>query len=92
MGDEVPPEVAQRRFMQVLRAVERGAFERNQRKIGNLEDIYIRHGRSEGGKAVGETWSGHAVHVATDSPPGNYTRARIESAGPHVLYAGEPLA
>ena len=90
MGDPVPPEVAQRRFMQVLRAVERGAFERNQRKIGNLEDIYIRHGRADSGKAVGETWSGHAAHVPTDAPPGDYVRARIESAGPHVLYAGSP--
>jgi len=90
MGEAVPPEVAQRRFMQILRAVERGAFQRNQRKIGSLEDIYIRHGRSESGKAVGETWSGHAAHVSTDASPGDYVRARIESAGPHVLYAGSP--
>ena len=47
--------------------------------------------RSQGGKAIGETWSGHAVHVQTDARPGEYVRARIESAGPHVLYAGEPL-
>jgi tRNA-2-methylthio-N6-dimethylallyladenosine synthase len=95
MGEIVPPDVAQRRFMQVLRAIERGAFEKNQRKVGKEEDIYIRHGRAEGGKAIGETWSGHAVHVAasaaTSASPGDYVRARIESAGPHVLYAGEPI-
>jgi tRNA-2-methylthio-N6-dimethylallyladenosine synthase len=91
MGGTVPEDVVQRRFVQVLRAVEQNAFARNQRKVGGVEEIYIRHGRSEGGKAIGETWSGHAVHVETDARPGEYVKARIESAGPHVLYAGEPL-
>ena len=91
MGGTVPEDVVQRRFLQVLRAVEQNAFARNQRKVGGVEEIYVRHGRSEGGKAIGETWSGHAVHVETDAPPGEYVKARIESAGPHVLYAGEPL-
>ncbi len=91
MGGTVPEDVVQRRFLQVLRAVEQNAFARNQRKVGGVEEIYIRHGRSEGGKAIGETWSGHAVHVETDARPGEYVKARIESAGPHVLYAGEPL-
>jgi tRNA-2-methylthio-N6-dimethylallyladenosine synthase len=92
MGDTVPEDVVQRRFVQVLRAVEQNAFARNQRKVGGVEEIFIRHGRSEGGKAIGETWSGHAVHVGTDAPPGEYVKAGIESAGPHVLYAGEPLS
>jgi tRNA-2-methylthio-N6-dimethylallyladenosine synthase len=91
MVGTVPEDVVQRRFLQVLRAVEQNAFARNQRKVGGVEEIYIRHGRSEGGKAIGETWSGHAVHVETDARPGEYVKARIESAGPHVLYAGEPL-
>jgi tRNA-2-methylthio-N6-dimethylallyladenosine synthase len=92
MGGTVPEDVVQRRFMQVLRAVEQNAFARNQRKVGGVEEIFIRHGRSEGGKAIGETWSGHAVHVRTEARPGEYVKARIESAGPHVLYAGEPLS
>jgi tRNA-2-methylthio-N6-dimethylallyladenosine synthase len=91
MGGTVPEDVVQRRFVQVLRAVEQNAFARNQRKVGGVEEIFIRHGRSEGGKAIGETWSGHAVHVKSDVRPGEYVKARIESAGPHVLYAGEPL-
>ncbi|MEW6635969.1 MAG: MiaB/RimO family radical SAM methylthiotransferase [Actinomycetota bacterium] len=91
MEGTVPPEVVQRRFLEVLRAVERSAFERNQRKVGMVEEIYIRHGRSEDGKSIGETWSGHAVHVPTDASPGSYVTAKIESAGPHVLYAGESL-
>ncbi|MCA1719488.1 MAG: MiaB/RimO family radical SAM methylthiotransferase [Actinobacteria bacterium] len=85
----VPEGVVQRRFLEVLRAVEQNAFARNQRKVGSLEEIYIRHGSTEDGKAIGETWSGHAVHVKTDAKPGEYVRARIGSAGPHVLYAGE---
>jgi tRNA-2-methylthio-N6-dimethylallyladenosine synthase len=85
----VPDAVVQRRFLEVLRQVEQNAFTRNQRKVGGEEQIYIRHGSTEDGKAIGETWSGHAVHVNTDAAPGNYVRARIESAGPHVLYAGE---
>ena len=56
------PEVVQRRFLEVLRAVEQNAFSRNQRKVGSLEEVYIRHGSTEDGKAIGETWSGHAVH------------------------------
>jgi tRNA-2-methylthio-N6-dimethylallyladenosine synthase len=87
LGGSVPDGVVQRRFLEVLRAVEQNAFARNQRKVGSLEEIYIRHGSTEDGKAIGETWSGHAVHVRTDAKPGEYVRARIGSAGPHVLYA-----
>src|SRR5829696_211501 len=86
----VPDSVVQRRFLEVLRQVEQNAFARNQRKVGGVEEIYIRHGSTEDGKAIGETWSGHAVHVNTSAAPGSYVKAKIESAGPHVLYAGEP--
>jgi len=101
LSDAVPDDVAQRRLLQVLRAVERSAFSRNQRRVGAVEEVYVRHGRSGGsgeggtdggGRAVGETWSGHAVHVPTDAAPGSYVSARIKSAGPHVLYAEEVAA
>jgi tRNA-2-methylthio-N6-dimethylallyladenosine synthase len=92
LGDVVGPKIVQRRFLEVLRAVEQNAFARNQRKVGNVEEIYVRHGSAEDGKAIGETWSGHAVHVRTGAAPGEYVKARIGSAGPHVLYAGEPVA
>jgi tRNA-2-methylthio-N6-dimethylallyladenosine synthase len=92
LRDTVPADVVQRRFLEVLRAVEQNAFARNQRKVGSVEEIYVRHGSTEDGKAIGETWSGHAVHVRTHAGPGEYVRARIESAGPHVLYAGDPPA
>ncbi len=87
----VPPDVAQRRFVEVMRAVEQGAFERNQSKVGIEEEVYIREGRTRGGAAIGETWSGRVVHVSTDKPAGNYIRVVIQSAGPHALYAGEPV-
>jgi tRNA-2-methylthio-N6-dimethylallyladenosine synthase len=83
----VPDAIVQRRFLEVLRGVEKNAFRRNQGKVGNSEEIFIRHGATEDGKAIGETWSGHAVHVGTDAAPGTYVTATIESAGPHVLYA-----
>jgi tRNA-2-methylthio-N6-dimethylallyladenosine synthase len=86
----IPDDVVQRRFLEVLRRVEQNAFARNQRKVGSLEEIFIRHGSAEDGKAIGETWSGHAVHVPTDAAPGNYVKSTIQSAGPHVLYAGAP--
>jgi tRNA-2-methylthio-N6-dimethylallyladenosine synthase len=85
----VPDAVVQRRFLEVLRQVEQNAFSRNQRKVGGKEEIYIRHGSTEDGRAIGETWSGHAVHLETDAAPGTYVEAEIESAGPHVLYAGD---
>jgi tRNA-2-methylthio-N6-dimethylallyladenosine synthase len=88
LGGVVPDDVVQRRFLEVLRAVEQNAFARNQRKVGGTEEVYVRHGSTEDGKAIGETWSGHAVHLKTTAAPGEYVRARIESAGPHVLYAG----
>jgi tRNA-2-methylthio-N6-dimethylallyladenosine synthase len=73
--------------------VEHNAFARNQRKVGGVEEVYVRHGSTEDGKAIGETWSGHAVHVRADvARPGDYVRARIDAAGPHVLYAGESIA
>src|SRR3712207_2063237 len=78
-------------FRSVLRAVEQNAFRRNQSKVGSVEEIYVRHGSNGEGKAVGETWSGHAVHVRTGVGPGKYITATIESAGPHVLYAGDPV-
>jgi tRNA-2-methylthio-N6-dimethylallyladenosine synthase len=87
----VSDSVTQRRFLEILRAVEANAFCRNRRKIGAVEDIYIRYGHTGDGKAVGETWSGHAVHVPTEAQPGAYVAAKIIDAGPHVLYAGEPF-
>jgi tRNA-2-methylthio-N6-dimethylallyladenosine synthase len=87
----VSDSVTQRRFLEILRAVEANAFCRNRRKIEAVEDIYIRYGNTGDGKAVGETWSGHAVHVPTDAQPGAYVAAKIIGAGPHVLYAGEPF-
>ena len=75
MPGTVPEGVAQRRFMEVLRAVEQNAFRRNQTKVGKVEEIYIRYGRTGGGKAVGETWSGHAVHVPTNAAAGRYITA-----------------
>ena len=91
LGEVVAPEVAQRRFVEVLRAVEGNAIRRNRRKVGRVEEVYVRHGANEDGRAIGETWSGHAVHLQTSARPGEYVRARIESAGPHVLY-GRTLA
>jgi tRNA-2-methylthio-N6-dimethylallyladenosine synthase len=92
LPEKVPEGLAQRRFVEVLRAVEQNAFRRNQCKIASVEEIYIRHGRNgEEGKAIGETWSGHAVHVSTDARPGSYVTAKIEAAGPHVLYASDPI-
>ena len=89
MPGAVPDRVVQRRFLEVLRAVEGNALRRNRKKIGGVEEVYIRHPKGEDGVAIGETWSGHAVHVRTNASPGEHVRARIESAGPHVLYAGE---
>jgi tRNA-2-methylthio-N6-dimethylallyladenosine synthase len=83
----VPDAVVQRRFLEVLRGVEQNAFRRNQRKVGKTEKIFVRHGATEDGKAIGETWSGHAVHVDTDAASGTYVTATVEAAGPHVLYA-----
>ena len=91
LAGTIPDAVVQRRFLEVLRMVEQNAFTRNQRKVGGMEQIYIRHGSAEGGKAIGETWSGHAAHVRTDARPGEYVKAKIESAGPHVLYADDPV-
>lgn len=88
----VPDHVAQKRFVEVLRAVEQNALRRNRAKIGAVEEIYVRHGRTGDGRAIGETWSGHAVHVPTDASPGDYVAARVENAGPHVLYAGDPVS
>ena len=90
LPDTVPDAVVQRRFLEVLRQVEQNAFERNQRKVGGVEEIYIRHGSTDDGRAIGETWTGHAVHVNSDAAPGTYVRATIGSAGPHVLYARDP--
>ncbi|CAN5698029.1 tRNA (N6-isopentenyl adenosine(37)-C2)-methylthiotransferase MiaB [soil metagenome] len=90
LGEAIPSGVTQRRFMEVLHAVEGSAFARNRRKIGGTEDVYVRHGANDEGRAIGETWSGHAVHLKTDAAPGEYVRVGIESAGPHVLYAGNP--
>ena len=90
LGEAVPPKVTGRRFVEVLRAVEANAFARNRRKIGRTEDVYVRHGANEDGRAIGETWSGHAVHLRTGASPGEYVRVGIESAGPHVLYAAGP--
>src|SRR5215216_3793930 len=47
----VPDSVVQRRFLEVLREVEQNAFSRNQRKVGGEEEIFVRHGATDDGKA-----------------------------------------
>ena len=89
---EVADSVAQRRFVEVLRSVEESAFKRNQSKVSRIEEIYVRYSNNGDGKAIGETWSGHAVHIPTTVAAGSYVSAQIKSAGPHVLYAGEPTS
>ena len=51
----VPDNVAQRRFLDVLRAIEGNALTRNRARIGSAEEIYVRHGRTGEGHAIGET-------------------------------------
>lgn len=87
LGDVVPEDVTQKRFLQVLRAVEQGSSKRNRAKIGDSEQVYIRHGRTDDGRSIGETWSGHSVYLDRISTPGEYVEAKIVSAGPHALYA-----
>ncbi|MCA1740527.1 MAG: MiaB/RimO family radical SAM methylthiotransferase [Actinobacteria bacterium] len=87
------PGETERDHEETLRLVEDCSFDSAyvfKGKIGSVEEIYVRHGHTGDGKAVGETWSGHAVHVRTKANPGVYVTAKIESAGPHVLYAGNP--
>lgn len=92
MRDVVAEDVVQRRFLQVLRAVEQNGFESNRKKVGAREEVYIRRGLSDSDRAIGETWGGHSVYlepeVAGDLQPGDYVNAEITSAGPHALYAG----
>ena len=90
LSNAVSDEVVQRRFAQILGSIEKNAFRRNQRKVGGLEEIYVRHGQSDKGHSIGETWSGHAVYISgTSVRAGEYVEARIASAGPHALYARE---
>src|SRR5918998_745367 len=56
MSGAVPEGVAQRRFLEVLRAIEQNAFHRNRRKIGSVEEIYVRHGKNGKERAIGATW------------------------------------
>lgn len=85
--DAVPDEVVQRRFLEVLREVEKNSFKRNQKKVGGIEEVYVKDGRDSEGRMIGESWSGQNVHVEGSASPGEYVRARIERGGPHALYA-----
>ncbi len=81
----------QLRFAQILGKIERNASTSNQAKVGRIEDVYVRHGDTGRGRVIGETWSGHSVHLVMDNGrtarPGDYVSSIIESAGPHALYA-----
>ena len=91
--ETVPEALTQRRFAQILGKIERNAFTQNQSKIGGVEEIFIRHGDAGRGHVIGETWSGHSVHLKMGpretGTPGEYVKAHIDSAGPHALYARE---
>ncbi|WP_162924529.1 MiaB/RimO family radical SAM methylthiotransferase [Rubrobacter indicoceani] len=92
-GEAIPENVVQRRFSEVLGSIEKNALERNRSKVGGEEEVFIRHGVSDSGRVIGETWSGHAVYLSCDAvappAPGDYVRATITSAGPHALYASQ---
>jgi tRNA-2-methylthio-N6-dimethylallyladenosine synthase len=91
MDDIIPDKVMQLRFAQILGKIERNASTSNQAKVGRIEDVYVRHGDTGRGRVIGETWSGHSVHLVMDNGrtarPGDYVSSIIESAGPHALYA-----
>jgi tRNA-2-methylthio-N6-dimethylallyladenosine synthase len=91
MGDEIPDNVTQLRFAQILGKIERNASKSNQAKVGRVEDVYVRHGDTGRGRVIGETWSGHSVHLVMSdgntAQPGDYVSSIIDSAGPHALYA-----
>lgn len=91
MDDIIPDKVVQLRFAQILGKIERNASTSNQAKVGRIEDVYVRHGDTGRGRVIGETWSGHSVHLVMDNGrtarPGDYVSSIIESAGPHALYA-----
>jgi tRNA-2-methylthio-N6-dimethylallyladenosine synthase len=91
MDDIIPDKVMQLRFAQILGKIERNASTSNQAKVGRIEDVYVRHGDTGRGRVIGETWSGHSVHLVMSdgntAQPGDYVSSIIDSAGPHALYA-----
>ena len=94
----LPPDVVTDRFNRLLMVTERSALERNESRIGRVEEVLIdaldKRPNVQGAQSslgfVGRTRQGKLVHLVGSTPRapilvGSLVNVRINAAGPHHL-------
>ncbi|MBD3371860.1 MAG: TRAM domain-containing protein, partial [Candidatus Coatesbacteria bacterium] len=81
LPDDVPPEVKQRRFLEVQAIIESSAKDRNTALVGKHLEVVI-EGTDKTGRPFGRTPGGKILKLAagTAVEPGEYVTARVEAA------------
>jgi tRNA-2-methylthio-N6-dimethylallyladenosine synthase len=92
MPDQVPDELKRDRIERLVEVVQRVAAERNERRVGMVEEVLV-EGQSRTGPELlrGRTRRNTTVNFSGDAPPGELVRVAIAAATSTTL-AGAQLA
>jgi tRNA-2-methylthio-N6-dimethylallyladenosine synthase len=81
MADQVPEEVKRERIERLIDVVQRIAHERNQKRVGRIEEVLVEgRSRTDGALLRGRTRRNTTVNFAGTSAPGELVDVRIDGA------------
>jgi tRNA-2-methylthio-N6-dimethylallyladenosine synthase len=81
MADQVPGEVKRDRIERLVEVVQRVAHERNQRRLGRIEEVLVEgSSRTDSALLRGRTRRNTTVNFAGDARPGELVDVRIDGA------------
>lgn len=94
MPNQVPPEVANERYLQLTELLNELALRSNRRRLGRIEEILIEgYSKKNGQMLTGRTPHNRLVHIPNDFDlrEGDFVDVKITHAAPHFLL-GETLS
>ena len=93
MPDQVPDEVKKERIERLVEVVQRGAHERNQERIGHVEEVLVEGpSRTDPALLRGRTRRNTTVNFAGSANPGELVAVRIEGATSTTLRGAQAAA
>ncbi len=86
MEAQVPPDVAQERFVRLKALQERISLERNEALVGSTVEVLTEGpSRKDPAMATARTRTSKLVHFPADVPPGRFLDVEVTAAAPHHL-------
>jgi tRNA-2-methylthio-N6-dimethylallyladenosine synthase len=93
MPDQVPEDVKQQRIEQLVDLVQRVAHDRNQERVGRVEQVLVEgRSRTDASRLRGRTRRNTSVNFIGSAAPGELVDVRIEGATSTTLRGTEQAA